>query len=145
MRSTTPQPIPNRHYLLEKPMKTIFAISFASLFFMAGPTYATCTNIKHTYRGDVPAHSEVIAHGPFTITSTSGCQQAHIASTIAPSGPGTPPQLFIDRLEGSTWQQITGGNQRSASLVGRFGTYRVRHVNSLNASISYSGTTRYSR
>lgn len=126
-------------------MKTLLALSFTSLILAAGEASAACTNISNTYNGTVPANSFVIAQGPFTITSANGCRQANISSTIAPVGAGTPPGLFIDRLTGSTWTEVTGGTGRTASALGRLGTYRVRHVNNLNVARQYSGTTRYSR
>ncbi|MVV48745.1 hypothetical protein EJA72_10890 [Pseudomonas sp. PB120] len=126
-------------------MKTFFALSLTSLILATGEASAACTNITNTYSGTVPANSYVIAQGPFTVTGANGCRQANISSTIAPIGAGAPPKLFIDRLTGSAWTEVSGGTGRTASALGQLGTYRVRHVNNLNVSRQYSGTTRYGK
>ncbi|WP_448111462.1 hypothetical protein [Pseudomonas lini] len=126
-------------------MKNYPALAFAALIFTTGQADAACTSIQNTYSGTVPANSYVIAQGPFTITGANGCRQANISSTIRAQGSGSPPGLYIDRLDGPTWTQVDGGNRNNASALGRLGTYRVRHVNNLDVARGYSGTTRYGR
>jgi hypothetical protein len=106
---------------------------------------SSCIYIQNTYSGIVPANTTVIAQGSFTITSANGCRQANISSTIAGLGAGSPPSLFIDRLDGSTWTEVDGGNRQSVSALGQLGTYRVRHENNHDVARGYSGTTRYGR
>jgi hypothetical protein len=126
-------------------MKIVLALSRASLTLTTGQVSAACTNILNTYNGTVSANSFVIAQGPFTITSVNGCRQANISSNITALGVGTPPELYIDRLTGSTWTQVAGGSGNTASALGPLGTYRVRHVNKLSIDRQYSGSTRYAR
>jgi hypothetical protein len=126
-------------------MKKLFALSLASLILASTQASAACTSILNTYNGSVPANTDVIAQGPFTINSTNGCLQANISSTITAVGSGSPPNLYIDRLIGSTWTQVAGGTGNTASVLGPLGTYRVRHANKLNVERQYSGTTRYAR
>ncbi|MNG00445.1 hypothetical protein D3C81_1521980 [compost metagenome] len=126
-------------------MKTLFALSLASLILASTQASAACTSILNTYNGSVPANTDVIAQGPFTINSTNNCLQANISSTITAVGSGSPPNLYIDRLIGSTWTQVAGGTGNTASVLGPLGTYRVRHANKLNVERQYSGTTRYAR
>lgn len=126
-------------------MKTLLALPFAALMIASGQVSAACVYIKNTYSGIVPANSEVIVQGPFTITGANGCRQANITSTITALGVGTPPSQFIDKLNGSTWTQVDGGNRSNASTLGELGSYRVRLKNDHNVARGYSGTTRYGR
>lgn len=126
-------------------MKKLAALSLAGLIFAATQVSAACISIKNTYNGSVPANSEIIAYGPFTVTSSNGCSMANISSTIAPLGAGSPPSLRIDRLVGSNWVEVAGNTGRNASYLGPLGTYRVRHVNTNSVSLLYSGTTAYGR
>ncbi|MGJ7516101.1 hypothetical protein ACSFE6_17450 [Pseudomonas baetica] len=126
-------------------MKTLLALPFAALMLVSGQASAACTYIKNTYTGTVPANADIVVQGPFTITGANGCRQANISSTISALGSGSPPNLVIERLDGSIWKHIDGGNRSSASALGPLGTYRVRHVNNHNVPRGYSGTTRYGR
>ncbi|MNO65434.1 hypothetical protein D3C76_561920 [compost metagenome] len=126
-------------------MKTLLALPFAALIFATGQASAACIYIQNTYSGIVPANSYVVVQGPFTITGANGCRQANISSTITASGVGSPPHLVIEKLDGSIWKHIDGGNRSTASALGALGTYRVRHVNDHNVAKGYSGTTRYGR
>jgi hypothetical protein len=138
--------LPRWTYLKEeKQMKTLLALPFAALILASGQASAACTYIQNTYSGIVPANSKIVVQGPFTITGANGCRQANISSTIAALGSGSPPTLVIEKLEGSTWKHVDGGNRNSASALGPLGTYRVRHVNDHNEARGYSGTTRYGR
>lgn len=125
-------------------MKILMTVSLMGLVLVSQASVA-CTNIRDTYRGTVPAHSFVVAQGPFEITGANGCRNANISSTISAVGPGTAPKLFIERLTGSTWTQVAGGTGNTASVVGPLGTYRIRHANDLSIDRQYSGTTSYSR
>lgn len=125
-------------------MKVLIAFSFAGLI-LASQASAACTSIRNTYNGTVSASSDVIAQGPFTITGANGCRQANISSTITAVGPGSPPDLYIERLTGSTWRTVAGGTGNTASVLGPLGTYRIRHSNTLTVDRQYSGTTRYNR
>lgn len=126
-------------------MNIFTVLSFTGLIFATSQTSAACTYIQNTYSGIVPAKTTVIAQGPFTITGANGCRQANISSTIEGLGAGSPPELFIDRLDGSTWTLVDGGNRKNVSALGQLGTYRVRHVNDHTVARGYSGTTRYGR
>ncbi len=126
-------------------MKTFFTLSLAGLLFAAGQVSAACIYMQNSYSGILPANSETTVQGPFTITSANGCQQANISSTITGLGSGSPPYLFIDRLDGSNWSEVDGGNRQNVSALGRLGTYRVRLKNEHNVAKGYSGTTRYGR
>ncbi|KAB0481606.1 hypothetical protein [Pseudomonas reinekei] len=126
-------------------MKTLLALAFAALMFTTGHASAACVYIQNTYSGIVPANSFVVVQGPFTITGANGCRQANITSTITGLGLGSPPSLVIEKLDGSVWKHIDGGNRSTASTLGALGTYRVRHVNDHNVARGYSGTTRYGR
>jgi len=126
-------------------MKTLLALPLAALILMSGQATAACTYIQNTYSGIVPANSEVIVQGPFTITGSNGCRQANITSTITGLGRGSPPNLVIEKLDGSIWRYADGGNRSNASVLGSLGTYRVRHINNENVPKGYSGTTRYGR
>ncbi|VVM47056.1 hypothetical protein PS662_00585 [Pseudomonas fluorescens] len=125
-------------------MKVLIAFSFAGLF-LASQTSVACTSIRDTYSGTVPANTDVIAQGPFTITGANGCRQANISSTITAVGAGSPPDLYIDKLTDSTWTKVAGGTGNTASVLGTLGTYRIRHSNTLTVDRQYSGSTRYSR
>jgi len=126
-------------------MKILLALPFAALILAAGQASAACTYIQNTYSGIVPANSDIIVQGPFTITSANGCRQADISSTISGLGSGLPPSLIIEKLDGSTWRYVDGGNRNTASALGSLGTYRVRHENTHNVARGYAGTTRYGR
>ncbi|WP_139340926.1 hypothetical protein [Pseudomonas sp. KK4] len=126
-------------------MKTLLALPLAALILVSGQATAACTYIQNTYSGIVPANSEVIVQGPFTITGSNGCRQANITSTITGLGRGSPPNLVIEKLDGSIWRYADGGNRSNASVLGSLGTYRVRHINNENVPKGYSGTTRYGR
>jgi len=126
-------------------MKILLAIPFAALIFATDQASAACTYIQNTYSGIVPANSYIVVQGPFTITGANGCRQANISSTIAALGSGAPPSLVIEKLEGTIWKYVDGGNRNSASALGSLGTYRVRHVNNHDVPRGYSGTTRYGR
>lgn len=126
-------------------MNTFTALSFAGLILAAGQVSAACTYIQNTYSGTVPANSEMTVQGPFTITGANGCRQANISSTITGLGSGFPPHLFIDRLDGSSWVNVDGGNRQNVSALGQLGIYRVRLKNEHNVGKGYSGTTRYGR
>ena len=126
-------------------MKTLLALPLAALMLATGQASAACIYIQNTYSGIVPANSYVVVQGPFTITGANGCRQANISSTITASGVGSPPHVVIEKLDGSIWKHIDGGNRSTASALGALGTYRVRHVNDHNVAKSYSGTTRYGR
>ncbi|MNL03823.1 hypothetical protein D3C87_1243710 [compost metagenome] len=126
-------------------MKTLLALPFAALMFASSHASAACVYIQNTYSGIVPANSDVIVQGPFTITGANGCRQANITSTITALGAGSPPNLVIEKLDGSTWSHVDGGNRSTASTLGPLGTYRVRHVNNHHVARGYSGTTRYGR
>lgn len=125
-------------------MRILIAFSLAGLILVSQASVA-CTSIRDTYSGTVPANSDVIAQGPFTITGANGCRQANISSTITAVGAGSPPDLYIDRLTGSTWTKVAGGTGNTASVLGPLGTYRIRHSNTLTVDRQYSGTTRYGR
>jgi hypothetical protein len=126
-------------------MKIFLTFSLAGLILAAGQASAACIYIQNSYSGTVPANTEITVQGPFTITSANGCQQANISSTITGLGSGSPPQLFIDRLDGSNWTKVDGGNRQNVSALGRLGTYRVRLKNEHNVAKGYSGITRYGR
>ncbi|PYY72001.1 hypothetical protein CRX42_03205 [Pseudomonas jessenii] len=126
-------------------MKTLLALPFAALIIASEQVSAACVYIQNTYSGILPADSEIIVQGPFTITGANGCQKANITSTITALGVGTPPSQFIDRLDGSTWTEVDGGNRSNVSTLGELGSYRVRLKNDQNVARGYSGTTRYGR
>jgi hypothetical protein len=126
-------------------MKTLLALPFAALMFASAQASAACIYIQNTYSGIVPANSHVVVQGPFTITGANGCRQANITSTITGLGLGSPPNLVIEKLDGSIWKHVDGGNRSTVSTLGALGTYRVRHVNDHNVARGYSGTTRYGR
>jgi hypothetical protein len=126
-------------------MKTLLALPLAALMLVSGQATAACTYIQNTYSGIVPANSEVIVQGPFTITGGNGCRQANITSTIEGLGTGSPPSLYIDKLNGSTWTQVDGGNRKNVSTLSSLGSYRVRVKNDHNVARGYLGTTRYGR
>ncbi|NUT75330.1 hypothetical protein HNO86_09775 [Pseudomonas sp. C1C7] len=127
-------------------MKMLLAIPFAVLTLAANQASAACIYIQNTYSGIVQANSAVTVQGPFTITGANGCQKANIDSTISALGTGPHPVLVIERLEGSTWKHVDGGiNRKTASALGPFGTYRVRHINDHDVPRGYAGTTRFGR
>lgn len=70
-------------------MKTLLALPFAALMFASSHASAACVYIQNTYSGIVPANSDVIVQGPFTITGANGCRQANITSTITALGAGS--------------------------------------------------------
>jgi|SRR5450830_792778 len=120
-------------------MKRLFVLPFMALLSLSFQASA-CLLIKDTYSGTIPANGTAY-YGPFTIGST--CTMANIASTIAALGAGSPPQLYIEKLSGSSWVQVAGGTGTTASYLGALGTFRVKQVNTTTASESYSGTTSY--
>ncbi|MNR25509.1 hypothetical protein D3C85_1426640 [compost metagenome] len=122
-------------------MKILLALPFAALMIASGQVSAACVYIQNTYSGIVPANSEVIVQGPFTITGANGCRQANITAL----GVSNPPSQFIDRLNGSIWTKVDGGNRSNVSTLGELGSYRVRLKNDHNVARGYSGTTRYGR
>ncbi|WP_156322384.1 hypothetical protein [Pseudomonas sp. P1.8] len=83
-------------------MKSLIALPLAAIMLMAGHASAACLYIQNTYSGTVPANSKIVVQGPFTITGANGCRGANISSTITALGVGSPPQLVIEKLEGST-------------------------------------------
>ncbi|MCI3944732.1 hypothetical protein BW686_14970 [Pseudomonas syringae] len=129
-------------------MKRILILPFVAMSLFSLQASAVCLNIKNTYSGTIAANSEIVAYGPFQITSASGCSSANISSTAAALGTGSAPALYIDKQSGSGWVQVaqsTLTGKASYLEFGGFGTYRIRHVNTTSAVRAYSGTTAYSR
>ncbi len=126
-------------------MKTLLALPLAALILSTDQASAACIYIQNTYSGVISANSEIIVQGPFTITGANGCSKANITSSIRALGAGSPPSLHLDKLTGSNWTQIDGGNKNNVSTLGEFGSYRIRLKNDHDVIKGYSGTTRYGR
>jgi len=127
-------------------MKRIVLCAF---FLMAGVSTqvsALCMYMTHNYSGIVAGKTDVTAYGPFAITDSNGCSQASINAKIEAAGSGSPPEIYIDRLQGSAWVQVAGSSvNKNPSHVGPLGTYRIRVKNDSTDGKAYGGNIRYGR
>lgn len=126
-------------------MKRLIAIPVLLLMFASAQVSAACLYITDSYGGVLPASASEQAYGPFSMTFANGCIGATIDVTLSISGGGKGALMSIQRLIGSSWQQVGGNFGTRASFSGPHGTYRLVLVNPDDFAKPYTGTLNYGR
>lgn len=126
-------------------MKSLIAIPLLVLMFASAQVSAACLYITDSYGGVLQASASEQAYGPFSMTAANGCIGATIDVTLSIGGGGKGALMSIQRLIGSSWQQVGGNYGTRASFSGPHGTYRLVLVNPDDFVKPYSGTLNYGR
>lgn len=126
-------------------MKRLIAIPVMMLIFACAQVSAACLYITDSYGGVLQANASEQAYAPFSMTAANGCVGATIDVTLNVSGGGKGALMSIQRLIGSSWQQVGGNYGTRASYSGAHGTYRLVLVNPDDFAKPYAGTLKYGR